>query len=68
MAGSHSFQQRGETLSVSDVVVLDAIFGLFLLSIRRCTDQSLATEYALKAVFRSLIMLGMGEEEASRLF
>jgi hypothetical protein len=53
---------------VPDVIVPNAIFGLFWLSIRRFTDQSLATDYALKAVFRSLIMLGMGEEEASRLF
>ena len=57
----------GRFTPVPDVIVPDAIFGLFSLSIRSFTDQSLATDYTQKAVFRSLIMLGMGEEEASCL-
>jgi hypothetical protein len=57
----------GRFTPVPDVIVPDAIFGLFSLSIRHFTDQSLTTDYAQKAVFRSLIMLGMGEEEASCL-
>ena len=48
----------GRFTPVPDVIVPNAILGLFSLSIRRFTDQSLATDYALKAVFRSHIMVG----------